>query len=151
MINDNYNRVKSEIFEILSKNKHVVLATSFKDIVTARTISYVFIDEKILFQTLSSYVKTQQIEKNSNVALCIDNLQIEGKAKVVGNPLEKNNEIFLNEYKKIHKSAYEKYSMLKDEVVIEVVIEKISRWFYKNNKGYKESINLITKGYDINE
>ena len=151
MNNNNYNRVKKEIFEILSKNKHIVLATSYKDVVTARTISYVFIDEKILFQTLSSYIKTQQIEKNSNVALCIDNLQIEGKAKVIGNPLEKNNEIFLNKYKKNHKSAYEKYSMLKDEVVIEVVIEKISRWFYKNNKGYKESINLITKGYDINE
>ena len=147
MLNNKFEVLKKECLDILDNNKHIVLATSYNDLVTARTISYVMINEKLYFQTLKTYEKVYQITHNNKVALCIDNLQIEGLAKIVGHPFDNKNNLFLELYKEKHNSAYQKYSSLADEVVIEVTINKISRWIYIDNVGHKEIINLITKEY----
>ena len=147
MLNNKFEVLKKECFDILDNNKHIVLATSYNDLVTARTISYVMINEKLYFQTLKTYEKVYQITHNNKVALCIDNLQIEGLAKIVGHPFDNKNNLFIELYKEKHNSAYQKYSSLADEVVIEVTINKISRWIYIDNVGHKEIINLITKEY----
>lgn len=147
MIDNKFERLKKECFDILDNNKHIVLATSYNDSVTVRTISYVMINEKIYFQTLKTYEKVNQINHNNKVALCLDNLQIEGLAKVIGHPFDSTNNIFLELYKEKHNSAYEKYSNLTDEIVIEITINKISRWIYKENIGHKEIIDLIKKEY----
>ncbi len=146
MINSNFKKLKKECFDILDNNKHIVLATSYNNLVTARTISYVMINEKLYFQTLKTYEKVNQINHNNRVALCIDNLQIEGLAKIVGHPFDNNN-LFLELYKEKHNSAYKKYSSLADEVVIEIIINKISRWNYIDNVGHKEIIDLIREEY----
>ena len=119
MLNNKFEVLKKECFYILDNNKHIVLATSYNDLVTARTISYVMINEKLYFQTLKTYEKVYQITHNNKVALCIDNLQIEGLAKIVGHPFDNKNNLFLELYKEKHNSAYQKYSSLADEVVIE--------------------------------
>ena len=147
MINSNFQKLKKECFDLLDNNKHIVLATSYNDLVTARTISYVMINGKLYFQTLKTYEKVNQINHNNKVALCIDNLQIEGLAKIVGHPFDNKNNIFLELYKEKHNSAYKKYSSLADEVVIEVTISKISRWTYVDNIGHKEIIDLISEEY----
>lgn len=144
-MDSNFIMLKKEIFDILSKNKHIVLATSFENFVTARTISYVMINDELYFQTLSTYVKTIQIKNNDKVALCLDNLQIIGTAKILNHPSE--NEEFLQKYKKMHQNAYNKYSMLEYEVVIKVKIDKVSLWKYENNSGHKLTIDLVKKEF----
>lgn len=144
-MDNNFIRLKKESFDILNENKHIVLATSFEDFVTARTISYVMINDDLYFQTLSTYEKAIQIKNNDKVALCLGNLQITGTAKILNHPSE-NNE-FLQKYKLIHYNAYNKYSMLEDEVVIKVKIDKISLWKYENSSGHKLTIDLIKKEF----
>lgn len=90
---------KKEIYEFLKSKKHIVLATSFNNRVTARTISYVIINDKIIFQTDSTFIKSEQIRLNNKVALCIDNIQIEGIAEITGNHFNECNRDFLEEYK----------------------------------------------------
>lgn len=144
-MDSNFIKLKNEVFDTLNNNKHIVLATSFENNVTARTISYIMIKDELYFQTLSTYEKALQIKNNSNVALCLDNLQITGTAQILNHPSE-NNE-FLQKYKQIHNNAYNKYSMLENEVVIKVKINKASLWKYENNSGNKIVIDLINKEY----
>ena len=144
-MDNNFIRLEKEAFDILNKNKHIVLATSFEDFVTARTISYIMINNELYFQTLSTYEKAIQIKNNDKVALCLDNLQIIGTAQILNHPSE--NDEFLQKYKLIHYNAYNKYSMLKDEVIIKVRIHKISLWKYENNSGHKLTIDLVKKEF----
>lgn len=144
-MNNDFINLKNEVFDILNNNKHIVLATSFENNVTVRTISYIMIKDELYFQTLSTYEKALQIKNNINVALCLDNLQMTGTAQILNSPSE-NNE-FLQKYKQIHNNAYSKYSMLENEVVIKVKINKASLWKYENNSGHKIVIDLINKEY----
>ena len=68
--------MEKETFEILDKKKHIVLATCLNDEPTARTVSYIILDNKIYFQTDIKFDKCMQIEENNNVALCLNNYQI---------------------------------------------------------------------------
>ncbi len=69
--------------------------------------------------------------QNPNVALCADNLQIEGIAGVRGHPLDDNDKEFIELFKKEHDGSFEKYSHLRDEVVIEVEPKLVTLWKYE--------------------
>ena len=84
-----YNKLEKETFDNLDKKKHIVLATCLNDEPTARTVSYIILDNKIYFQTDIKFDKCMQIEENNNVALCLDNYQIEGTAKILEHPRNK--------------------------------------------------------------
>ena len=140
-----YNELKKETFEILEKNKHIVLATCLNDEPTARTVSHIILDNKIYFQTDIKFDKCMQIEENNNVALCLDNYQIEGTAKILEHPLNEKNERFLNKFKQVHENSFKEYSTLEDEVVIEINPIFIKIWKYIDNKPYIEYLNIIDK------
>ena len=144
-MDSNFIKLKNEVFDILNNNKHIVLATSFENNVTARTISYIMLKDELYFQTLSTYEKALQIKNNSNIALYLDNLQMTGTAQILNHPSE--NKEFLQKYKKTHYNAYNKYSMLENEVVIKVKFNKASLWKYENNSGNKIVIDLVKKEY----
>lgn len=57
-----YEEIKHEIVSILEKEQSIVLATSFNNKVTARTMSHVNDDLAIYFQTGGNSEKSQQIE-----------------------------------------------------------------------------------------
>lgn len=46
------------------------------------------IEEKLYFQTDNTFKKYNQLKGNNKVALCIDNIQIEGECTELGHPLE---------------------------------------------------------------
>ena len=140
-----YNELKKETFEILEKNKHIVLATCLNDEPTARTVSHIILDNKIYFQTDIKFDKCMQIEENNNVALCLDNYQIEGTAKILEHPLDEKNKRFLNKFKQVHENSFKEYSALEDEVVIEINPIFIKIWKYIDNKPYIEYLNIIDK------
>ena len=56
-MDSNFINIKTEVFDILNNNNHIVLATSFENNVTATTISYIMIKDELYFQTLSTYEK----------------------------------------------------------------------------------------------
>ncbi|HBE79558.1 MAG TPA: pyridoxamine 5'-phosphate oxidase [Firmicutes bacterium] len=138
----NYFEAEKEVIDSISKNKLMVLATSFENRVTARTMSIINKGITIFFQTDKNFIKYQQIERNPNVALCIENIQIEGIAKIKGHPYE--NSFFTDTFKIKHKGSYENYSHLTDEIVIEVEPHFITFWKYNetDRKPYRDFINV---------
>ncbi len=64
----------------------MVLSTSENDIVSSRMMSIIQI-EGVYFQTDLTFKKYRQLLSNPNVALCIDNIQIEGVCEELEHPL----------------------------------------------------------------
>jgi len=87
----NFDTNLEELYEKLRATKTAVLATSANNRPTARMMSLIFIERKIYFQTDKNFIKVEQITQNPYVALCFDNVQIEGIAKALGHPLEEQN------------------------------------------------------------
>ena len=141
-----------EIKDALTKLKTksiMVLATSLNDFVTARNMSVITVNDKIYCQTDKNMIKSIQINENPNVAYCIDNIQITGKAKIIGT--WEDNKNILAEYKLKHNNSYEKYKRIKDEVVIETIIEQIQIWEYKDGKPYIIKMNLVENTFASKE
>jgi general stress protein 26 len=135
----NYNLSEEEVFDLLENKKIIVLATSSDNIVTARSMSYILMNKKIYFQTSTSFLKYKQIVNNPNVALCVDNIQVEGIAKILKHPFEEKE--FAELYKKVHKGSFENYSHMNVAIVIEVEPVFITLWKYENNKPFRDFLD----------
>ena len=138
-----YERKLSELFRTIGKVRKMVLSTSFDNRVTSRMMSFVIFDNKFYCQTDKTFLKYQQIKSNPNVALCIDNIQVEGIAKNIGKPLE--NKKFINLFKQYYKTSYEIYSFLENEILLEIEPTFIGVWTYKDFIPVREFYNLETK------
>ncbi|WFA08941.1 pyridoxamine 5'-phosphate oxidase family protein [Tissierella sp. Yu-01] len=97
------------------------------------------------FQTDKKSRKYEQLKNNVNIALCIDNIQIEGVCKELGHPLDNPEfcELFLNYFK----GSYDAYSFLHDERVFEVKPVLIQKWIYENAKPFIEVYDFEKKVY----
>ncbi|MEG0234698.1 pyridoxamine 5'-phosphate oxidase family protein [Cetobacterium sp.] len=138
-----YEKKLSELFRTIGKVRKVVLSTSYDNRVTSRMMSFVIFDNKFYCQTDKTFLKYQQIKSNPNVALCIDNIQIEGIAKNIGKPLE--NKKFISLFKQYYKTSYEIYSFLENEILLEIEPTFIGVWTYKDFIPVREFYNLKTK------
>jgi general stress protein 26 len=145
MKNINYEKLKNEIIDILNKLNTIILATSDYNRVTARTISIVN-DKLIIYcQTDSKFMKCEQIVKNPNIALSINNIQIEAEAKIKGHPLLDENKEFTKLFKMKHQDSYNMYSHLESEVVIEFIPRLITLWKYNNDKPFRDFLDIKEK------
>ena len=131
-----------EIEKILSKSKIGVLATSMNDKVTARSMSIVNSGITILFQTDKKMEKITQIMKNNKVAMCINNIQIEGIAKIRGKASE--DKAFIELFKERHESSYKAYTHMESEVVIEIQPTRIQIWDYIDGEPFIKNIEMST-------
>ncbi len=137
-----YNVMMDEVFNQLGSNKVMVLATSFEDRVTARNMSCIMMDHKLYFQTDKRFLKTQQMLKNQKVALCVDNIQLEGNAKIVGNSDEAPK--FCEAYKRYFRASYDTYTHLRNQVIIEVEPTFITLWRYADGrKPYRDFLDCV--------
>lgn len=137
-----YSKVEKEAIDFISNNNKMVLATCSEERVSARTVSIINKGLLIYFQTDIEFLKYRQIKENPNVALCIGNIQIEGHAKITCHPLD--NPFFIENYQEQHQTAFEKYSHLKDNVIIEVEPKLITFWKYTevDHKPYRDFLDL---------
>lgn len=144
MIVLNYREMKAEVLEALDQNIEMVLATCSGNRVTARTISIICQELVIWFQTDQTFLKAQQIIENPQVALAVGNLQIEGMARIVGHPLA--NDFFMKNYPKRHASAFQSYSHLPREVLVEVEPRVITVWKYdEHTRPFRDFLQLPQK------
>jgi general stress protein 26 len=138
----NFNELKAEIIKILNNTCDMVLATSYKDKVMARTMNIVNDELKLFCQTDKFFFKSDQIVNNPFVALCINNLQIEGSAKITGHPVLEENRKFSELFKQKHPAAFEKYSKLVTETVIEIQPTIITLWKQIDSKPCREFLDI---------
>ena len=146
-MNEFYQKV-DEFFSDFGKGKKMVLSTSENDKVSSRMMSVVQIGGELYFQTDRTMKKYNQMMKNNNVALCIDNIQIEGKCIETGHPLD--NAVFCDIYKECFKSSYDAYSMLSNERLFIVKPLYIERWIYADGVPYIETFDMSTQQYGLN-
>lgn len=137
-----------KFMEEYGRGRKMVLSTSLSDKVTSRMMSIVMIDGKFYFQTDRNFRKYHQICKNPNVALCIDNIQIEGMCREIGHPMD--HEEFCRLYRECFKNSYEMYSSLQDERLFVVEPTYIEKWTYIDNKPFVEVFEVEQKRYEIN-
>lgn len=135
--------LKSEIINILEKEKHMVMATCADGRVTARTMSHINEGIDILFQTDGKFLKAEQIHKNPNVAVCIGNMQIEGTAIHSGKPVDPENAGFCEKYKQKHSHSFEMYAGVKTEIVFIVKPSFITLWKYINGKPCRDYFDVL--------
>lgn len=141
MFSEEYKRFWKEF----GKSKVMVLSTSLNNFVTSRMMSIVVIDEKLFFQTDKTFRKYEQLKGNNNVALCIDNIQIEGKCEEIGHPLD--NAGFSIIYKACFSDSYSNYTALKNERLFMVTPTFIEKWLYIEGVPYIERYDLENKKY----
>lgn len=134
-----------ELFQIIGEAKKAVLATSSNNRVTSRMMSFVIYKNKFYCQTDKRFLKVEQILDNPKVSICIDNIQIEGIAQIIGKPSENN--IFSTLFNKYFKNSYENYSFLENEVLLKINPTFIALWNYKESIPIRNFYKLDSKEY----
>ncbi len=81
-----FEEERRKFFAELGESKDMVLSTSADDKVTSRMMSVLIFDGCFYFQTDINFRKCSQILKNPNVALCTDNISVEGICTKIGKP-----------------------------------------------------------------
>lgn len=125
-----------EVVSALEKEKTLILATCADNRVTTRTMSHVNDGLDVYFQTGEHYLKTQQIRANPNVALSVGTYDIEGRAEIIGHPMDESNRFILEMLKDKHPNAVERWSSLQNQVVIKVKLTQARQWRYVDEKPY---------------
>lgn len=123
----------------------MVLSTSQNNRVSSRMMSIVQIQGEFYFQTDITMRKYHQLKFNQNVALCIDNIQVEGVCEEKCHPLD--DEAFRGVYKKCFQGSFDSYSALKNERLFAVRPLFVERWVYSNGVPYVETFDVEKKQY----
>jgi len=140
-----YEALQREILDILSEHKVWVLATADQRRVSARSMSIVNDGLHLYFQTDRDLLKCTQIEKNPRVALCRDNVSMEGSAEIKGSWQEFNCPAVLTLYQASHQGSFDTYGNMPGEVVIEVKLSLVTLWKYAGRKPYREFLYVTDK------
>ena len=141
-----FEKKANELFCEFGTHETMVLSTSLNDKVSSRMMSVVLLDGVFLFQTDRNFRKYSQIKSNPNVALCANNIQIEGACKEIGKPAD--NAEFCKLYKEFYPSAYELYSNLESEILFGIEPVFIQKWVYENSKPYIETWDFSSNKYE---
>lgn len=138
---ENYQKM----FDEFGENKNMVLSTSADDVVSSRMMSVIVLDGCFYFQTDKNFRKCSQILNNPNVALCADNISVEGECSQVGTPFDNND--FIRLFEQHYNWSFNKYSFLSNERLFKVKPVYIQKWIYEESMPYIESFDLKNKIY----
>lgn len=127
----NYENIKRDIALMLKDQTKLTLSTTDGEKVSSRFVSVVFNAEKFYFQTDLGFRKSRDIEKNKNVALCINNLQIEGIVTDCFSLYDEQAKDIKALYKKVHPNSYQAYSKLMDTRFFEITPLKAQLYSYE--------------------
>lgn len=138
-----------KFWQELGIGKKMVLSTSLNNIVTSRTMSIIILNEKLYFQTDRLFRKYDQLKGNPHVALCIDNIQIEGHCNEIGLPVDHKD--FCMAYKEYFANSFNRYSLLKNERLFAVAPTFIERWLYIDGVPYLQTFDIRDKKYTLEQ
>jgi uncharacterized pyridoxamine 5'-phosphate oxidase family protein len=133
---------KQEIVEFLANKHAIVLATSLDDRVTARTVSLASDGLEICFMSWDHHTKCVQMRGNPRVAMCRDNVQIEGVAEILGSPLEERNRKYAGILKEKYPREYRAFAHELGMVIVKVVPTLIATWSRADGQPCLEYLDL---------
>jgi len=146
-----YDELREEFTQQLQAAQHGVLATSDGDYVAAREMMLLSDGIKIWCFTGNKTRKYKQMEMNKNVALSINNLQIEGTVTLKGHPLDEENSGFIRMFKERHPEAYKFWGTIfenpnfSDARVLEIIPKKLTAYKTANNDIHLAILNVVTE------
>ena len=79
---------------------------------------------------------------NPQVALCFDNVQIEGTVSFCGHPLNSSNCEFAELFKANYKGSFDLYTALADEVLVKITLRRATLWKHENKRPYREMFDF---------
>ena len=132
----------AEVIQFLEGDTRIVLATSSDSRVTARTVSYVNDGLHILFLSFEHHTKCDQIRANPRVALCRDNMQIEGRAEILGDPLDPKNGGYADIFEKRMRGEWEVFSHQDGMVMVRVAPKRVTTMVNLDNRLCLETLDV---------
>ena len=129
--------LRQDIARRLEKQTSLVLATSSHDRVTARTVYCVSEGLTVYIITSRAYLKYKQMQQNPAVALCFDNVQLEGLARALGHPATAENEALLRRCAQFSE-AFWHWAKYKSAVLIAVETTRAELW----QSGARETLDV---------
>lgn len=144
-MNDEFAKQTASLFEQIGESRKMVLSTSINDNVTSRMMSVIIFNGIFYFQTDQTFRKYEQLQKNSKAALCIDNFQIEGTCKEMGNPLK--HDFFCKLYEKYFPFSYTRYTSLSNERLFALEPTYIKKWIYEEGEPFEEIFDFFKREY----
>ena len=136
-----------DFFKEFKAGRKMVLSTSYDDYVTSRMMSIIQKDGNFYFQTDKTFRKYNQLIHNKHVALCIDNIQIEGICKELGHPME--NLEFAELYKENFPNSFHNYTSLPNERLFCITPTYIERWIYIHKMPFLETFHFEKQEYRL--
>jgi general stress protein 26 len=131
-----------DVQQFLESKRAVVLATCADERVTARTVSLVTDGLEMYFMSWEHNLKCVQIRTNSRVALCRDNVQIEGKAEILGSPLDEKNRRAADLLRSKYPEDYAVYSGQPGMTVVKVVPQLIRLFRKEGDRFLLEQLDV---------
>lgn len=127
-----YSEARAYVDEKLGKTLIAVLSTCADKKVSARSMSIVFINEKIYFQTDSRFKKAKQMEENPYAVICFENISIEGTITDHGAGKNEVNKHFLEVFAEKHPGSFRQYSFGLNQKVYSLSPKLILIWKYED-------------------
>ena len=123
----NFEKEKKELFDKIGKSYNMVLSASYEENVSSRMVTVILFNEKLYITSMGSE-KLEQIEKNPNIALCADTIQIKGTGKILGYASDEKNKEIMTEYKNILPASFERFASKPEAVLAEFVLIECRWW-----------------------
>lgn len=138
-----YNQLQEICVNYLNERKFISVATSYRDRVRARVVDYVNDGLRIAFLTWQGTVKMEHLKQNPRIALCVDSLQVEGRASVMGHPSVAENRRFMDIYKERHPSPFRNFIDQPDILLISVEPELMILMKYERRHLYLDHLDIL--------
>lgn len=140
-----FEEVREQKIRFLDSHHVIVLATSYDNRVTARTVTYATKGLEIYFMSWDHHKKIIQIRGNPKVALCRDNMSVEGVAKILGSPLEEKNKECAEIFREKYPRDFEGYAHITGMVIVKVEPTLIVSWVRRDDRFFLEYLDLKNK------
>jgi len=137
-----YEERLAQVAGFLASKRAIVLATCGGDRVSARTVSFASKGVDIWFMSFVSNTKCQQINANPNVALCRDNVQIEGTAQILGPVMHQGNAEYADALRAKYPEDYVGYANHPEMVLVRVVPLRIGVYRKEGNEHLVDRLDI---------
>lgn len=147
-----FKQTMEEKVAFLDAHDHMSFATSSDDLVTVRIVTYVSDGLNIYFITSRHSKKYPQILANPKVSACIDNVQIMGKAEVLGKPLDEKNKDYADIYSRQLPDIFAQYFSIPGMELVRMVPSLFETWVRTPSRQYYEHLDVdARKAYVFKE
>lgn len=146
-----FERLQEKCVKYLNDRKFISAATGFQNQVRVRVVDYVNDGIRLGFITWDDTIKMEHLKQNPSISLCVDSIQMEGKATILGHPTATGNESLMDLYKERHPSPYKNFVSLTNTRLIVVEPTLLILMKYENNHLYLDHLNVASKTADRKE